>query len=310
MSKRTDDIMNIFNQLKAQYEATANSNVNILDEDNEQRKTEMDDHQDLIEKMDIFSLKVKKNMLELKKINHEIFAMQEYKQKLLDVLSDMNSLEHKYKHLFSKNTLIDLEVEKPIENMKKILVGQGAYVPYSLQQLLTTESTFGAHSSLGEYRAEVTDANTKINSLSDITRFTRSSYLFKDPYVTSIKDICDKIDERIETKKEEIAKLNESINVYKRALKSFETDKTLFGKYKCTICFENEVTHCLMPCGHTFCDACSKKLQKKCFACNGEVKTVTKMFMLGNDDNEVTEPEYVNPTLPHQTIHLRFANYN
>lgn len=295
-----------FNRLKKQYEAGTmrESVLSNDDEDNEQRKTEMDDHHDLIEKMDIFALKVKQNMLELKNINHEIFALQEYKQKLLEVLSDMNALEHKYKHLFSKNAIIDMEVEKPIENMKKILVGQGAE---SLQQL-TTESTFGAHSSLGEFRGEVTDDNTKINSLSDITRFTRSAYLFKDPYVTSMKEICEKIDERIETKKEAIDKLNDSINVYKRALKSFETDKILFGKYKCTICFENEVTHCLMPCGHTFCDACSKKLQKKCFACNGEVKEVTKMFMLGNDDNEVTEMEYVNPTLPHQ--HVRFANYN
>ena len=283
MSRHTEDMMLKFNRLKKQYEAgtVRQSILGNNDEGNEPEKIEMDDHQDLIEKMEIFSLKVKKNMSKMKNINHEIFAMQEYKQKLLDVLSDMNALEYKYKHLFSKNTIIDMEVENPVENMKKIL--------------------------LGEFRGEVTDDNTKINSSSDITRFTRSAYLFKEPYVTSMKEICDKIDERIETKKEAIAKLNDSINVYKRALTSFETDKIIFGKYKCTICFEKEVTHCLMPCGHTFCDACSKKLQKKCFACNGEVKTVTKMFMLGNDDNEITTVEYVNPTLPHQ---MQFANYN
>lgn len=281
MSKHTEDMMLKFNRLKKQYDAGTMRQSVLCNKDIDQKKIEMDDHYDLIEKMDIFSLKVKKNMSKMKNINHEIFAMQEYKQKLLDVLSDMNALEYKYKHLFSKNAIIDMEIEKPVENMKKIL--------------------------LGEFREEVTDDNTKINSLSDITRFTRSAYLFKDPYVTSMKEICDKIDERIETKKEAIAKLNDSINVYKRALTSFETDKIIFGKYKCTVCYENEVTHCLMPCGHTFCDACSKKLQKKCFACNGEVKTVTKMFMLGNDDNEVTEIEYVNPTLPHQ---VHFANYN
>ena len=79
MSKHTEDMMLKFNRLKEQYEA-GTMRESILgndDEDIDDKKREMDDHHDLIEKMDIFALKVKKNMLELKNINHEIFALQE-----------------------------------------------------------------------------------------------------------------------------------------------------------------------------------------------------------------------------------------
>ena len=81
-------------------------------------------------------------------------------------------------------------------------------------------------------------------------------------------------------------------------------DKQILNRFKCTICFENEVKICVTPCGHTFCNNCSKKLDKKCFACNGSVRGKTTLFFLGKEeeDDGPTTPDTVQPYRPDGVI--------
>ena len=61
----------------------------------------------------------------------------------------------------------------------------------------------------------------------------------------------------------------------------------MFSKYNCTICYENEVNVCFIPCGHTFCKGCGEKANRKCFICNGTVDA-TKPIYLIEDSNQAT----------------------
>lgn len=58
------------------------------------------------------------------------------------------------------------------------------------------------------------------------------------------------------------------------------------GILTCSICYDHKITECLNPCGHTFCGGCSTKIAKQCFICKKEVKSKTKMYIVGDDDDK------------------------
>ncbi len=53
----------------------------------------------------------------------------------------------------------------------------------------------------------------------------------------------------------------------------------------CTICIDKKINTCATPCGHTYCGDCAKKMKNKCFICNTKIASLTKLFILGNDEN-------------------------
>jgi hypothetical protein len=46
----------------------------------------------------------------------------------------------------------------------------------------------------------------------------------------------------------------------------------------CSICVAEPVTHCVAPCGHTFCTGCVKRLTMSCYLCRGSVRERVKLF--------------------------------
>ena len=46
----------------------------------------------------------------------------------------------------------------------------------------------------------------------------------------------------------------------------------------CAICLSEPVTHCVAPCGHTFCGGCVKRLTMSCYLCRGSVRERVKLF--------------------------------
>ena len=50
-------------------------------------------------------------------------------------------------------------------------------------------------------------------------------------------------------------------------------------KKMCPVCFEREVCMVMVPCGHTYCDACSKyDYRAKCPQCRQTINSRVKMF--------------------------------
>lgn len=46
----------------------------------------------------------------------------------------------------------------------------------------------------------------------------------------------------------------------------------------CSICLEETVTYAVTPCGHTFCQACSRRQHNTCFFCRTPIKEKVKLF--------------------------------
>jgi hypothetical protein len=46
----------------------------------------------------------------------------------------------------------------------------------------------------------------------------------------------------------------------------------------CTICLERQVTHCVAPCGHTYCEQCLRRQTTSCFMCRTPVREKVRIF--------------------------------
>ena len=47
---------------------------------------------------------------------------------------------------------------------------------------------------------------------------------------------------------------------------------------KCTICLDNTISHCCVPCGHTYCSDCINKTDN-CYICRGFILNKTKIYL-------------------------------
>jgi hypothetical protein len=258
------EIMSKFNYLKSQYEIeTLNKTQSFI---TEQEINEQEIKSSMINFNHMIHVKVE----ELRFINNRIQQLSGYKQSIVDMLMEMNKIQDKYIILSEKNTLIgnDLQLELPVHR--------------DLLHLLS-----------GDLRGDYIVNNT-------MERVKNSLFITKDSYAKNMFDLCEKIDVKIIDENIKLDVINDFISVYKRTLSSFDVDKKIFNKYTCTVCYENEVSMCFIPCGHTFCKKCSEKATQKCFACNGEFTKRTPIYLLGKeeeDDDVVSRFDTNNPTL-------------
>ena len=51
------------------------------------------------------------------------------------------------------------------------------------------------------------------------------------------------------------------------------------NKKMCTVCFDKEVCMVMIPCGHTYCEACSRyDYRAKCPQCRSTINSRVKMY--------------------------------
>jgi hypothetical protein len=46
----------------------------------------------------------------------------------------------------------------------------------------------------------------------------------------------------------------------------------------CTICMSREVTHAITPCGHTFCEECTRNQMTSCYVCRVQVRDKLRLY--------------------------------
>ena len=46
----------------------------------------------------------------------------------------------------------------------------------------------------------------------------------------------------------------------------------------CSICFDDTIQFAFVPCGHTFCNNCTKKQVLSCSICRGMVREIVKLY--------------------------------
>ncbi len=83
-------------------------------------------------------------------------------------------------------------------------------------------------------------------------------------------------------------KIEEEYNAYIEAYRRFVAMKEIITTFRftdnvdkeplCCICLQEPVSHCITPCGHTFCSSCVKRQLTSCYMCRTTVKDRVRIF--------------------------------
>jgi hypothetical protein len=270
------DVMIKYEELIKNYESTTYRKFDNLEE-------KMAGH-DIKETMTNFNDLLKTKMNEMKEIKVNIDNFTKFRDGIIEVMKDMQSMEAKYMKLHSMKIhnengqdIIDTKLEPP-----------------SVSGFLSQLSC--------DLRGDLNSTDIIIPHLIQKQLFT-VNILYTD---SLCKAYC-MIDEKLTEEIAKISKVNEFITVYKDTMRTFDINKELCNKYNCTICYENEVKVCFLPCGHTFCQGCSKRANNKCFICKGVVTDTKTIFLLGGtgDADEVQNSAVAEPipaSVPNQRM--------
>jgi hypothetical protein len=136
--------------------------------------------------------------------------------------------------------------------------------------------------------------NNTYNSLGSTHILSLEEMLKYEEKKKDLQDYQNELRKKIVTAmKEELLRTNKQLEVAQTNLVSYR-DFVVTGVKEmvgpdvkintCTICLENEVTNCLVPCGHTFCEGCIKKSDTggtsriKCMTCRTSTDKVVKLY--------------------------------
>jgi hypothetical protein len=77
-----------------------------------------------------------------------------------------------------------------------------------------------------------------------------------------------------------IQSLLNKIASYRMIIKDTE-DKDNIIESMCSICQTDSITHCIIPCGHTYCNKCTECVfaNKKCYICRKQIKDKIKIYV-------------------------------
>jgi hypothetical protein len=78
-----------------------------------------------------------------------------------------------------------------------------------------------------------------------------------------------------------IQSLLNKIASYRMIIKDTEHKDDIFESM-CSICQTDSITHCIIPCGHTYCNTCTKRViaNKNCYICRKQIKDKIKLYIV------------------------------
>ena len=255
MSEVNSEVREKFLKLKGEYENRNIDTMNCFDE-------EYNKEQDFKQVVEQYNYMMKGKLGQIGIIRETIAKLSDYRNNIGDVIISIKNIENKYTEMYQTNPMCtnDLKLEPPLFSNLRLLCGD-------LRQNIDISG------------------NVDLQKIKNLQLFT-----VKDEYFNSMCNIYEKIEDQITKESMKLASLLEFVGLYRKTINSCDIDKKkILNKYNCSVCFENEVRMCIVPCGHTFCLSCTDKIKNTCFACNGRVKEKTKIFLLGNDDYDDEE---------------------
>ena len=236
------EVINKYNSLKDEYEVfKQNINNKKYDETNE------------IDEINEFELSIKMNEINtnllrkiehLKKNNEQILKLTDYSGSISKLLQSIQDMESLYTDFHRKS----FEIQNNDNDLSLIFI----------DKTNTLSNTFSP------YDKSNTPSLVEKKNTDNMRRL----------------QIC--IDVKVSTRVATSTKLNGIISEYKQIISNCSDNTADMNiQLQCTICYEDKISFCVTPCGHTFCKKCSDKITIRCFTCNTVYKGKQKIFISG-----------------------------
>lgn len=82
----------------------------------------------------------------------------------------------------------------------------------------------------------------------------------------------------IETTYRELVDIYKKWNILREFISLQSVTDTSTKEPMCAICLADPITHAVIPCGHTFCTSCVRRLNISCYLCRGPVRERVKLY--------------------------------
>lgn len=82
----------------------------------------------------------------------------------------------------------------------------------------------------------------------------------------------------IETTYRELIEIYKKWNILREFISLQSVTDMSTKEPMCAICLTDPITHAVVPCGHTFCTGCVRRLNISCYLCRGPVRERVKLF--------------------------------
>ena len=86
-------------------------------------------------------------------------------------------------------------------------------------------------------------------------------------------------DSGIETYYKDMICLYQKHIALREAIQLFKTGTSLPSEPTCPICLADPISTVIVPCGHTFCVSCARRMAMECGICCGKIRDRLKLFM-------------------------------
>jgi hypothetical protein len=112
---------------------------------------------------------------------------------------------------------------------------------------------------------EISSLSRQLEKINILQKKYYSSYSSNSSNISTIRqNIINALNMQLDDK-------NKIINGLQKQLENDESNK-------CTICFNNTISHCCNPCGHTYCFDCINKTNN-CYICRGNIRNKIKLYL-------------------------------
>lgn len=82
----------------------------------------------------------------------------------------------------------------------------------------------------------------------------------------------------IETQYRQMLFLYQKHIALRETIQLFRTGNQIQTEPLCPICLTESVSAAIVPCGHTFCSGCSRRMVMECYICRGKIRERIKLF--------------------------------
>ena len=83
---------------------------------------------------------------------------------------------------------------------------------------------------------------------------------------------------RFETTYRELAEAYKKWNILREIISLQKMMNMNTNEPMCAICLNEPVSHVMIPCGHTFCVSCTRKLHVSCYICRGGIRDRVRLY--------------------------------